>query len=211
VIAGYSIQDTLWYLMISETVVLSRPRLWRPISESVKDGSIAYVLNKPYNFLLYHASMGLGDGLLATVANLIMGGALVWLLVGPPPSTIGFVYAGVALFLAWWIEFCTSALIGLAAFATEEVAAFDWIYQKILFILGGLLVPLDFYPAWLQTIARYTPFAYTVYGPARIFVDPSLPAFVTLIGQQLIWLAVTGLILFVVYRLGVRRLTINGG
>jgi ABC-2 type transport system permease protein len=62
-IGGLSLHDTLWYLMLAETIELSRPRLARNIADAVKDGSIAYLLNKPYNFLLYHLSASLGESI----------------------------------------------------------------------------------------------------------------------------------------------------
>ena len=61
-IAGLTLRDTLWYLMLAEAIVLSKPRLGSQIATAVKDGSIAYLLNKPYNFLLYQASIGMSDG-----------------------------------------------------------------------------------------------------------------------------------------------------
>ncbi|HYN88813.1 MAG TPA: ABC-2 family transporter protein, partial [Ardenticatenaceae bacterium] len=164
-IAGLTLPQTLWYLMLAETIVLSKPRLSTAIAEAVKDGSVAYLLNKPYNFLLYQASVGLGDSVLRLLFNALAGGALIWLLAGPPPDARGWPLVLVAMVGAWLIDFCIAAIIGLAAFVTEEVSAFEWIYSKILFLLGGLLIPLDFYPGWLRTIAQSLPFAYTIYGP----------------------------------------------
>jgi ABC-2 type transport system permease protein len=210
-IAGLSLNETLWYLMLAETIVLSKPRLSQTIAETVKDGSIAYLLNKPYNFLLYQVSVGLGDSVLQMVTNVIAGGLIVWLMVGPPPPPAGWPLAFIAVMAGWLIDFCLSAMIGLAAFVTEEVKAFEWIYQKVLFILGGLLIPLDFYPDWLQKIALLTPFAYTVYGPARLFVEPTLGRFATLFLGQAAWLVGLGLLLSFLYRRGVNWLTINGG
>jgi ABC-2 type transport system permease protein len=85
-IAGLSLNETMWYLMIAETIVLSKPRLTNAIAEQVKDGSIAYLLNKPYNFLLYHFSVALGDGVIRMAFNALAGGAIVWLMIGPPPN-----------------------------------------------------------------------------------------------------------------------------
>jgi ABC-2 type transport system permease protein len=211
VIGGLSLHDTLWYLMLAETIVLSKPRLSLTIAETVKDGAVAYLLNKPYNFLLYHFSLGLGDSILQMLFNLLAGGAMVWLLVGPPPPVWGWPLAIMAIILAWLIDFCLAAMIGLTAFLTEEVAAFDWIYSKVLFLLGGLLIPLDFFPEWLQTIAHALPFAYTVYGPARLFVEPDLWRFAGLLLGQLAWLAVLGGLLALFYRRSVSWLSINGG
>ena len=83
----------------------------------------------------------------------------------------------IAVLLAWSIDFCLQALIGLAAFVSEDVSAYDWIYQKLLFILGGMLIPVDFFPAWLQKVAQALPFQYAMYGPARLFVEPEAGQF----------------------------------
>ena len=56
VLNGLTLHDIMWYLLLAETLELGRPRLTRLISQQVKDGSIAYLLNKPYDFLLYQLS-----------------------------------------------------------------------------------------------------------------------------------------------------------
>jgi ABC-2 type transport system permease protein len=210
-IEGLSLVDTLWYLMLAEAIVLSRPRTSDVVAEAVRDGSIAYLLNKPYNFLLYHMSVGLGDTLLRTAGNLVAGGAVVWLLAGPPPPAPGWAMAMVAGALAWLLNYSITALIGLAAFVTEDVAAFEWIYSKFILVFGGVLIPLDFFPEWLQRVAMVMPFAYTVYAPARLFIEPDPGAFGNLLLWQVGWLVVLGACLNVAYRKGVAWLSINGG
>jgi len=210
-ISGLTYRETLWYLLLAETIVLSKPKLSTTIATTVKDGSVAYLLNKPYNFLLYQISIGLGDSVMQMGFNALVGGTIVWLLVGSPPALWGWPLVLVAVIVAWLIDFCIAAIIGLAAFVTEEISAFEWIYQKITFILGGLLIPLDFYPDWLRSIALSLPFAYTIYGPARLFVDPALSRFALLLAGQLAWLLLLGGLLTFLYRRGVTWLTINGG
>jgi len=210
-ISGLSLHDTMWYLLFAEILELGRPRLARVISEQVKDGSIAYLLNKPYNFLLYQLSSGLGESLPRMGLLFILGGALVWTMAGPPPDLVNWPLALFALAGAWLLHFCINALIGLSAFAVEEVAPLEWIYQKLVFILGGMLVPLDFYPAWLQTIAKSLPFAYMMYGPARLFVRSDLQFFIQIIAGQILWLAMLGSLLGLVFSRGMKRLAINGG
>lgn len=209
--AGLTVRDTLWYLLLAEVIVLSKPNLARSIAQNVRDGSVAYLLNKPYNFVLYQFSVGMGDSVLSLGFNALLGGLLVWRLVGPPPNLWGWPLVLVSMLLAWGIDFCITVLIGLAAFVTEEVRAFEWIYQKMLFILGGLLIPLDFYPDWLQNAARVLPFAYTVYGPAHLFVKPELTGFLTLMAGQLFWLGLLASVVALVYTRSMRWLAINGG
>ena len=211
IINGLTLNDTIWYLLLAETLELGRPRLSRIISEQVKDGSIAYLINKPYNFLIYQLASGLGESLPRLGMLFVIGGALVWVMAGPPPNIINWPVALLALVGAWLLHFCVNALIGLAAFVSEEVAPYEWIYQKLVFIFGGMLIPLDFYPQWLQSVAKSLPFAYMMYGPARLFVEPSLPIFIQIISGQLIWLAVLGSIVALAFSRGMRRLAINGG
>jgi ABC-2 type transport system permease protein len=117
----------------------------------------------------------------------------------------------VAVLGAWALNFLSNGLIGLAAFVSEEVAPFEWIYQKFAFIFGGLLIPLDFYPQWLQKIAFALPFPAMTYGPARLFVSPDASLFASVLGQQALWIVVLGLLLVIAYRRGLTFLTVNGG
>jgi len=201
----------MWYLMMAETIELSRPRLANTISDNVKDGSIAYILNKPYDFLLYQFSNSMGETVFRAIMNALLGGIVIWLLAGPPPAPFGWAFAIPALLGTWIMNFCISCLIGLSAFLVEEVSPFMWIYQKFVFILGGFLIPLDFYPGWLQTIAKSLPFAYMVYGPSKIFVAPTFELLLNILSLQLVWIIVLGSILVVAYRRGVAYLTVNGG
>lgn len=210
-INGMTLYSTMWYLMMAETIELSRPRLANVISENVKDGSIAYILNKPYDFLLYHFSNSMGETIFRAVMNAIFGGIVIWWLVGPPPAALGWAFAVPALFGTWIMNFCITCLIGLSAFLVEEVSPFLWIYQKFVFILGGFLIPLDFYPPWLQSIAKALPFAYMVYGPSKLFVATSIELLVNILSMQLLWIAALGSILVLSYRHGVAYLTVNGG
>jgi ABC-2 type transport system permease protein len=210
-IAGLTLQNTLWYLMLAETIELSRPRFAQTIARAVKDGSIAYLLSKPYDFLLYHLSVNASDTLFRLFLSAILGSTLVWYLAGPPPEPTGWPLTMIAIIAGWVINFCLTALIGLAAFITEEVAPFEWIYQKAIFILGGMMIPIDFYPEWLQSICRATPFAFIMYGPARLFVTPDLERFFMLFAGQLAWIFSLGLIVTLAYQRGLRQLAINGG
>lgn len=210
-IAGMTLADTMWYLMFAETIMIGQPIISTPISEQVKDGSIAYLLAKPFNFLLYQFSVGLGDSLLQIFANLVAGSAIVWYLVGPPPELFNWGIGLVSMVLAILINFCIHAMIGLLAFVTEEISAFQWIYSKFILIMGGVLIPLDFFPVWLQKISFAFPFAYTTYGPARLFVDPTPERMQLIFTGQIIWVVVLGLLLSWFYKRSQRHLAINGG
>ena len=212
VINGMSLRDMLWYLMLAETIELGRPPQGaRTISENVKDGSIAYLLNKPYDFLLYQFSTMMGEAIFRTASNALFGSLMVWWLVGAPEDPEGFIVVLPAILGALILHLCITVMIGLSAFLVEDVSAFVWIYQKLAFVFGGLLIPLDFYPDWMQTIARTLPFSSVVYGPARLFVTPSADLFSSVMTLQIIWIVILTLLLTFAYRRGVAYLTVNGG
>jgi ABC-2 type transport system permease protein len=211
VINSLSLRDIMWYLMLAETIELGRPPLARTISENVKDGSIAYLLNKPYDFLLYQLSTTMGETIFRALMNALFGGAVVWWLVGAPEHPEGFLIALPAILGAWILHFCVTVMIGLSAFLVEDVSAFTWIYQKLAFMFGGMLIPLDFYPGWLQTIAKALPFSSMTYGPARLFVTPTTELFISVMSLQIVWIVILALLLTYAYRRGVAYLTVNGG
>jgi ABC-2 type transport system permease protein len=211
VINGMTLYSTMWYLMMAETIELSRPALARTISDNVKDGSIAYLLNKPYSFLLYQFSNSMGETIFRALVNALFGSIIVWWLVGPPPELAGWLLAFLALIGTWILNFCITCLIGLSAFLVEDVSPFMWIYQKFIFILGGFLIPLDFYPDWLQVIAKALPFSAMIYGPSKLFVSPGWELFANVMLMQSLWIVTLGAILIIAYRRGVAYLTVNGG
>src|SRR5687768_472544 len=106
VIGGLTLRDTMWYLMLAETIELGRPPLARTISESVKDGSIAYILNKRCDFLLYQCSASMGETIFRAIVNALFGSMTVWLLVGAPAEPEGFIIARPAIIGAWALRFC---------------------------------------------------------------------------------------------------------
>jgi ABC-2 type transport system permease protein len=161
--------------------------------------------------MVYQFSVSMGETIFRAVMTALFGGAMVWWLAGPPPDPRGWPLAIVAVLGAWALNFLVNGMIGLAAFISEEVAPFEWIYQKFAFIFGGLLIPLDFYPRWLQSIAFLLPFPAMTYGPSRLFVTPETSLFLSVLGQQAIWSLILGILVAVAYHRGLAYLTVNGG
>ena len=211
-IAGLSFADTLWYLVMTETIELSRARFANQMSDEVKDGSLAYTISRPYNYLLYHWSYGLGDMLMRLVINFCAGTILVTALVGPMPLRLAHALPLlVSILLAMALNFCIQGLIGLCAFITEDVQSIQIIYQKFIFILGGMMIPLDFLPGWLRDAALVLPFNYLMYAPARLFVLFDWSRWLNVAAMQLVWIGVFGLALWALFRVGLRHVSINGG
>ena len=54
VIAGFSLKQMMWYLILAELFMMADSRIARkrPIEE-IKSGSITYIMNKPYSYIGY--------------------------------------------------------------------------------------------------------------------------------------------------------------
>ena len=211
-IAGFSRQQLVWYLMATESVMLSNARIERRIEDDVKSGAVAYILIRPLHFVWYQCSIYFGETLGSLLFNTVTGSVIATVLVGLPPLSAGFIaLIAVVMVLAFLLQFLVKMSIALLAFWVEDTGPFFWIYSKVLFTLGGLFVPLDVYPEWLRRIAVVMPFNYVLYQPARLFVSFNLTDFGQVLKAQALWAVVLTALVLVIYQQGVKKVSVNGG
>jgi ABC-2 type transport system permease protein len=211
-ISGFDLPRMIWYLVLTESVVMSCPRTFDKIDLEVKSGDLAYRLARPYSYAFFHGASYLGHVVLALPANFAVGAALALVLAGPPHlAPAAWPVVLLAVLLAICLNFVVELTIGLLAFWFEDTYAFFWIYQKLTFTLGGLFLPLALFPATLRAVASRLPFSAITYAPARLSAGFDVRLAVGTFATQLGWLAVLGCLAALVYRRGVRRVNINGG
>jgi len=213
VIGGLTLVQTLWYFVWAELIELSRINVSGTIQQEVQDGSLAYTLGRPYNYLLYHFFSGLGGVISRMIIVLGFGALIAWIEVGPLTTFRLETLPAVLLItaLAFTLDYCITAGIGLLAFVFEDTSAFRLIYQKIKFVLGGLLLPVDFLPDAIQGVTRLLPFNLVLYAPAKLFVAWDSAQFWQFLGLQVFWITVLAGLLALAFRYGAQRLSINGG
>ena len=212
-INGLTLNMTIWYFVWAELVQLTKINPTRTMQDEVKDGTLAYTLGRPYNYVLYHFFFGLGQVAIRMVVVFVFGSLVALLTTGPLETFNLLTLPGVLLVtvLAYVLDYCILASIGLLAFFVEDTVAFRLIYSKIIFVLGGLLIPVDFLPAAIQSVARVLPFNLVVYAPAKLFVAWDGTQFLEIVGLQFVWIGVAAAVLSLLYRYGARRVSINGG
>ncbi|HET8853141.1 MAG TPA: ABC-2 family transporter protein [Ktedonobacteraceae bacterium] len=211
-LSGFSIADMVWYLILAESIAMSLPALTRRIDQEVRSGQLAYLVGRPCNYVLYNFAQYLGERIVRFVMNLLVGIVLAFILVGMPHFTwMGMVAWPLVVFLALCIDFVAYMTIGLLAFWTENTDSFSLIFSRLTLVLGGVLAPLEIFPQPLRSIAQALPFSTILYGPSRTLVHFEFDRFVALLGQQMLVLAVGGLILFAMFQVAIRRVNINGG
>lgn len=211
-LGGLSLAQMLWYLVTTETIILARPRLVSRVAEEVKSGDLAYRLSKPYSYVWYHYASYMAEAGIRLMINFAVGAAVAWLLVGPiPVRSMGVLCALLAAFFGLSIEFFVNMSIGLTAFWVEDAAAFELVYEKMLFILGGMMIPLDLFPGVIRRIALTLPTNLVAYRPARALVAFDPHGIINLFGRQIFWMGGLCLLAGLVFRAGVKRVNVNGG
>jgi len=227
-LAGYSLAGMVWYLAMTETVILSTSRIFMEISEAVKAGDLAYTLARPLNYPFFQVANSLGNSVPRFLLNLLTAAVVVSLGMGRLPITsAGSVQAlgsadgagnlpGLIAFLgmaalALLLDALIAVLIGLAAFWLEEIAPLFWIYQKLLFTIGGMFLPLEMFPRWLQAAVRWLPFQFITYAPARAFVafDPDFVLRAML--GQVAYIVLLSALVTLIWQRAQRRLVVHGG
>jgi ABC-2 type transport system permease protein len=211
-LGGLSINQMLWYLTITEAILLSAPKVSQLVDEDVRTGSFATYLVRPMSYPMYRLASTLGERSVRFVSNLLAGSAVTALLVGPGSiEPTGFLFLLLALPLAFVIDFLGTFLVGLGAFWIEDTSGLFLIYSRGTMIIGGALLPIELYPTSVQQLLKVLPFANVVYGPAKLFVNPSLTELVLILSRQLLGVAVLGAAVYFTYRVAQRRVFINGG
>ncbi len=211
-IAGYTLNQLIWYCIMTEMIAHTIGNVFGRLSNDIKGGGIAYIINKPYNYVLYQLSNSAGQMSIKLCMNAVIGLLIGMLYIGPLqgfnlrylPFMILSIITGILL------NFFLYACIGLTAFWAEENTAYFWIVQKLVFMLG-MFIPVEFLPEWLQKVVLFLPFPYVNYGPAKLVVDFSLERFTDIFSVQVTYLVALAGLSFFIFGRGVKKLNVNGG
>lgn len=212
IIEGFELRDMIWYLVITESIIYARPRLAGRVDTEVKSGSLAYTLSRPYSYVLFHYAQTLGEAAARGIAGFAVAGLVVTATVGPPSFHLANLAVFLlALFLAATIDFFLAFSVGLLAFWVEETGPFALLYDRLLMLLGGMMLPLEIFPRLLRDVAGWLPLSMIIYAPARLLVGRQPLAAGPVILAQLGWLLGAGLLCMAVFRAGIRRVNVHGG
>ena len=211
-LAGLTLAQTIWYLVVTEALTLSAPRTWAEVEQDVRTGRLTVQLLHPSSYALSHLGKAMGERIPRFAMCMLVGAATALAIVGPIQWTLtGLVMFLAVLPLAFLLDFLGSFLVGLCAFWLENINGLALIYTRSTMLLGGVMLPLEIYPESLQPILRKLPFASMIYAPGRLFVDPAGAVFVDAIGTQAIAMVLFLCVVGSVHNVAMKRVFTNGG
>lgn len=210
-IAGYTFEQMIWYLAVAESVILASPKLNAKVEAEVKNGDIAYQLIRPASYLLMHYGSYMGEASVRVIVNLALGSALAFLWFGWSPPGINVPLCLLVMVGAFTVNFLLTMLLSLCAFWVEETRGLDFVYNKLLFTIGGMLLPMEMFPGSLRAVGEWLPFQAVAYFTAKTAVHADVSEAIRMMAIQWGWAALLACAAAFVYGKGVRKLNVNGG
>jgi ABC-2 type transport system permease protein len=169
--------------------VFSAGTLYRSVEGQITSGDVERALVRPVPYAIATLAEWAGSAALHLLTIGACGLAFTTWLTGSMPITpataLPLLVSGA---LAGTIVLLFQLQLGYAAAWMGTSAPLFWIWQKLLFVLGGLLIPLTLYPAPLQAVAESSPFAAMLFVPGSLVLGPDAMSNAAGLGLQTIWL-----------------------
>ncbi len=213
---GASLNDMLIYNLFSNLTngLVGGSGIMYMLDRMIVQGDIANRLLLPLSFprdlCLSIKVEGLVNTMFALVPVLLVG-----LLIYRP--TLSFAWADVGLYvlsllLASCISFGMFFLFGLVTFWVEDAYFFSWAIGALNTLFSGYMVPMWFFPGWLNTISRFLPFRYMVFEPMNILLGKNTVAeSMQVLGMQALMAVICIGAAMLVWRRAQRRVFVQGG
>jgi ABC-2 type transport system permease protein len=119
----------------------------------------------------------------------------------------------VSLLLAFLVSFSFDYFIGLLAFYTESTWGLSMTKEILVAVLSGALVPLQFFPDFLQKVLLLLPFQAIYYTPLMMVSKPDVgwETLAPMLAGQLFWALSLFVATRVFYNQAVKVLRVSGG
>lgn len=206
-VVGYTATALVWYIATSETAVMALPqRLIEDVGVEI-DTTFETELLRPVSPLALRLATEIGKMLPRLGLCAALGVGLAWFLGGRPLHLGALVLAAPSLLLATSLNLVAQHGFAGAAFWLRDVRSAWFLYQKLVFVLGGMLLPLQVLPRWLEVTAKVLPFSSMAYAPARLASGHLEPELLVI---QASWLVVFAIGAARLYRSGERHLARAG-
>jgi ABC-2 type transport system permease protein len=208
-VAGYSATALTWYVATSEAATVSlNIRLIEETGQEIASGAVAVELLRPASMLAIRVASEIGRALPRLAACVVAGVAFACIAVGRPPRLAACALAAPSLVLAVACNLVAQHAFAAISFWVRDARSTWFLYQKLVFVVGGMLLPLEVLPTTMANVAKLLPFMAMAYAPARLAAGHLEPALLVL---QLGWLVVLAGLAVLAFSRGERRLQVVGG
>lgn len=211
------------YIWLGQALLLLIPfREDTEISQMIRSGNIAYELVRPVRLYWFWFARQIANRVapvLLRASPMIIVAAFVFPLVGmdnwalhPPVSAGAFGLFLASITAATLLGATLGMIMTISMFWTMSADGFVNVAFVIIWPLCGIVLPLSFFPDWMQPVLHLLPFRGLMDVPFQVYIG-TIPAHAALreIGVQCLW--IFGLILasHALLKRGLKRVVVQGG
>ena len=214
-VGGWSAADTVTYVWFVQALLMTvHAFAWVEVALRIRTGDIATDLARPLDPLRYWLAYDLGRGLYHLLFRGIAPFAIGMLFfdVRLPGSPATWLWLPLTIALAVTVSFAFRFLYNLASFWLLDHRGVTLVAVTTSLLFSGFILPLPFFPDWLEAVARVLPFAAMVQIPVDVFLEKATGAEVAaLLLLQVFWAAVLLGLARLVLGTAIRRVVVQGG
>ncbi|MCI3949515.1 MAG: transporter permease [Acidimicrobiales bacterium] len=210
-VGGLDRAEALTYVWVVQSLfgLVWASWIWE-LPDAVRSGAFEAELTRPGDVLSRLLAFDLGRSanlaLIRATAPLLGAALLLDLVV---PTTVGgWALVPVSVALALVMGFCVRFLIGVSAFWTPDYRGVFSLAFPLVWFLSGFLIPVEYFPGALRTVAESGPLAAMLTAPVRVVTGRD-PGGALLL--QVAWAAAMVVACRAVLAAGERRWVVSGG
>ncbi len=217
IILGYTLSQMIWYFVATRFFYYL---IWngtdKEISNAVLNGEMALRLIRPLSLLKWEFAKALSSKIFSFIFEFVPMLCICALLVYPDFFTwIALLKYLFICSLSFILFFLVSFIIGTVSFLWQSNQALVNIKTAIVSLMGGVAIPLEFYPEVLKNAMTYLPFQYLCYVPAQFLLNKSFTHnwnyFFEVVGIISIWIVIFYMVSVGFWNIGVKKYISAGG
>lgn len=217
-LGGFSRSEMILYVFMSYTISdIVMIGISSEIGSDVIDGSVAMNLIKPISYRMYLTFKSIG----IMIYRMVVPSVFIWIgleiykVVGlgmavSSPVTIALSLISIVLsfFIYVFFDYC----FGMLAFVTTYIFGMNIIKNAALNLLTGKLIPVSFFPVFVQKVFSFLPFTAMTYVPVMIYLGKYSGAeALRQLFKQAVWVVILYLLGSLLWKRIEKRIVILGG
>lgn len=182
------------------------------LSMLVRTGKYITFALRPVHHRFFALSQKIGHRFLGFVVEFIPCLAIFILLFRVDMRPANLSLTVLSIIFAFLMKFYVNYILGMIAFWFVQSSGLRYVFNLISSIFSGSLLPLVFFPEWMQLLQFFLPFQYITYVPAMVFIGNyqlgnfTLPL-ETIVGIQGVAVVITALLSEAIYRQAMKHFT----
>lgn len=216
-------EQVISYTWLAQAMLMILPfRVDAELANLIRSGNVAYELTRPVDLYKLWFSRGIalrGTPILLRVVPMVvitMGvfplvGASEWALLPPAGWAAGGLFM-LSLAAGFFLAVSIAVLMSISVLWTISARGIDRIMPTVVWVFSGIIIPLPFFPDWIQPLFNVLPFRGMMDIPFRIYTaDLAGGEAFTALAVQILWTA--GLVIAgsLLLKRGLKKVVVQGG